>query len=148
MTFNKIKNTLNKFAQNEQIIRKHNGSYYINNIYKITNINGLWEVYKTEYYINSFESSATATSWCFADKAGWIMDANNLIIIDHKLQLRKNSIHVQTKFLNQTELPSFQHDAILSRIFEDVNTCKCIKQEINKNYLERINILNLQDFKL
>lgn len=148
MSFKKLKKKLNEFARHEQIIRKHKGSYYINDIYRITNNNGLWEVYKHKFFITRFESSATATTWCLADKVGLIMDANNLILLDHRLQNKKNNIHVQTKFLNQVDVPNFQHDVILSRIYEDVSICKNLKQEIKKNYLECINILNLQDFKL
>ena len=152
MTYNKIKNKIRKFSNdpsiNKNIIRKIKGSYYLYNTYKITNNNGIWEVLRNNYFVHGFESSATATTWCIADKMKQYMDAHNLIIIDQKLQRMKNDVQHRTKLINQSNLDDDRKNIAIARLTQDLHTCKCLKNEIDQNFSKRLNTHNLQDFKL
>lgn len=150
--FNKVKSKIKQFANdkalNDKVIRKIKGSYHLYNIYKITNNNGLWEVRKHEQFIYSFESSSTATTWCLADKSKQYMDAHNLIVIDKRIQDKKQQASMRTKQISQAELSYDIKDIAIARITYDLDVCRNLKTEIDNYYSKRINTHNLQDFKI
>lgn len=152
MNYNKVKSKIKQFSNdkkiNDQIIRKIKGSYHLYNIYKITNNNGIWEVRKYNQFIYGFESSATATTWCLADKTKQYMDATNIIVIDQKLQCKKLDVQLRSKWINESDMSDERKDIALARLTQDLYICKCLRNEIDSNFSKRLNTHNLQDFKL
>ena len=131
MNYSKVKRKLKKLYENEinNIIYKRKGSYILYNIYQVTNLNGLWEVRYYGQYINMFANSSTAISWCLADKTGQIMLAHNLILQDRRLQTKKNDVIIRREYL-KNEIDPNRKEIAVTRITNDLYTCKSIKLEI------------------
>ena len=131
MNYKKIKAKIKKLHDSEakNIIYKQKGSYILYNIYKITNLNGLWEVQKNAEVVYKFESSSTALSWCLADYNNKIMLAYNLITADRRLQFKKNDVLARKEFLKEVTDPKTK-EIVLSKMLDDIHTCKTIKLEI------------------
>ena len=150
--FNKVKAKIKHFSKNkelnDQVIRKVKGSYFLYNIYKITNNNGIWEVRKYDHLVYGFESSSTATTWCLADKSKQYMDAHNLIIIDRHIQRKKTDMQFRSKQISQSDLSYDRKTIAIARLTYDLAICQNLKAEIDNYYSKRINTHNLQDFKL
>jgi len=134
MSYSKVRHKLQKLYANEikNIIVKCKGSYILYDIYMVTNINGLWEVQRYGQHINMFDTSATAISWCLADRYGQIIIAHNLIAHDHRLQTKKNDVIIRREFLHSLTDP-VRKGIALTRITNDLYICKCLKLEIEIN---------------
>lgn len=143
MHYNKVKAKLKRLANNDKlnstIIRKVKNSFIVYNIYKITNINGLWRVIKHEQVINHFDTSATALSWCVSDYSKQYMVAHHIMFLDRRLQNKKTDVLLRKQFLNNVEDSERKATAVL-RITQDVGVCQSLRIEIN-------NILYLTKYK-
>ena len=140
----KLKRLTNNKKLNEQIIRKVKKSFVLYDLYKITNLNGLWHVIKYEQYINSFDSSATAVSWCLADNINQFESAYNLVYLDRRLQQKKIDIDLRKEFLKSIEDKDRKVVAI-ARLSEDLYTCQSLKIDLSKYYVST-KYMQIQDF--
>ena len=143
----KIKRLSNDKKLNNQIIRKIKGSYYLYNTYKITNINGSWEVQKRRDFIHGFEASSTATSWCLADRCMCIESANNFILLDKKIQRLKVDAKLRSTLIKEIIDPE-KKTTVIARLTQDLYICNCLRVEIADNFSILLNTHNLQDFKI
>ena len=131
MTYKKVKRKLKEFykKEKEHIIIKKGNSYFLYDIYIITNKYNLWEVIKHKQRINFFESSATALGWCLADKDKKYMLSHNLIVNDHTIQKKINNIELYKYYL---EL-GYEKNIIRARISEDLSVIGNIRNEISND---------------
>lgn len=144
--YNRVKHKLKKLYANEikNIIVKRHGSYILYDKYVVTKLNNLWEVQRFGQHINLFDTVSTAISWCLADRTGQIMLAYNLIAQDHRLQTKKNDVIIRREYL-KLESDPLRKEIALTRITNDLHTCKSIKLEID-NQVQKTKYIQIKGF--